>query len=605
MKRFFLAVLSVCKWYFLLVGLIVTLSFIWVLNSISKISSNLVKPQKDSSIVDTNYRVVSIKLDGAIYDEDSSSSNIMKESLYSDKSALLYQDVVRLIQKAKEDQKVEGMLVQIEDSEKLSSIMISRLHEELKRFKEAGKFVFASIRQMDTKTLLLSSIADKRIINPTGGVMLVGYDFSLMYLGSFMKKIGVNVNVVRMGEYKNAFEFLVQDTPSKETLEEYTKLGSLVEDYYVDVISKNMKVDKKQVATWFKQGMYSVRDAELEGMVEVGYVEDYLKEAVKDIDLKENIISYGKYLGKASSGLYSFFSRSDSQEVYEDSIGIISLDGQIGIEAGTSSGINPSSFNAMYRWAMNPKIKGVVLKINSPGGELVSSDLIWHKLKELSELKPVVVSMQEMAASGGYYIASASNYILAHPTTITGSIGVIGMIPKFEAFKEKYGISFSDISSSDRKSLLDKGSSVSMEDKRLMQESIRGHYNTFLERVVAGRGKDINYWDKFGRGRVYLGVQAKDLSLIDGFGDEREAVAKAKQLAGIDSEDMPTVRYQKSADFLQLIRTSIPVLGRAFGLEGMFKLDSLEIKKSNYQWILDSRKNKFFALSPMLIESKI
>ena len=596
MRSFLSRVVSVFKWYFLLVGILCTLSLIWFLGTLNKISNSLTSDNSEIYAVDDSYSVISISLDGIIYDEDNSTKNLMRESLYGNSTVSLLSDIKGAIAQATKDKNVQGIVLNIGDISGVSSIVIERIQKELTKFREAGKFVFANLRSMDAKTLLLTSLADKRIINPTGEVMLVGYNFDMMYLGSFMKKIGVDINVIRMGEYKNAFEFLVSDEPSSQTVEEYTALGSEVEKYYIDTISENMKQDPKRVAYWFRQGMFSVREAELEGMVSVGYISDYLTEAIKDFDPSKGVLSYLKYIGKDGKiGFSSLFQRSDSG-VYEDSIGVIRLEGEISM--GTS-GITTESFDSMYRWAMNPKIKGVVVKINSPGGELISSDLIWHKLKLLADTKPVVVLMEQMAASGGYYIATAAKYIYAHPTTITGSIGVIGMIPKLESFKQKYGISFSSITSSDRKSLLTKGGSISSEDRRMVQESIKGHYNTFLERVVAGRGKDINYWDRFAKGRVYLGTQAKEYSLIDEFGDESDAVTKACQLAGV--EELPVVRYQESQDVMGLLKNAIPVLGMSFGIEGLLGVE--DRYQSYTKGVIQTlRKHSVFAISSFVLE---
>ena len=233
----------------------------------------------------------------------------------------------------------------------------------------------------------------------------------------------------------------------------------------------------------------------------------------------------------------------------ENGIAWIDATGEIVMHSQSPDKISPKLKTELL-WALESEnVKSVVLRIDSPGGSALASELIWKAIHDLNAQKPVIVSMGGVAASGGYYLASAAKKIFASRTTITGSIGVIGMIPWLQDSTNKYGISFHTITSNNRSSLLNPGKTLSRQDREKIQSSINQTYSTFLERVASGRSMDKDNVHKLAQGRVWTGQQALDHGLIDAIGGAGEALNEAKVLAGwSESDRVPILRWTPDFD---------------------------------------------------------
>ncbi len=375
----------------------------------------------------------------------------------------------------------------------------------------------------------------------------MGRFFQLTYLGSALRKLGVELEVYRAGKYKSAFETFASDKPSPETSEVFGSLDSSELSYLVTKY-KQRRPQAADVAGWFKTGFFSSDAALKAGIVDA--VGDY--QAARDIaaqkaqseEKKDQTAHFADWSEVASS------LQSKPQNLGKESIGLIHATGEINL-ASEGSGlskesISPGLLEPEVEWALGEdEVKAVVLRIDSPGGSATASEMIWAQFKKLASKKPLIVSMGQVAASGGYYIASPAQLILAEPLTLTGSIGVIGAKPVFKGVSEQFGISFFTFNSSLRRAALDPATPASEEDKRVIGEQIDATYETFLSRVAEGRRKTRDEVHAIAQGRVYNGLQAKELGLVDQIGGLSEALLEAKKLAGLDVNKLyPVSQYE-------------------------------------------------------------
>ena len=222
----------------------------------------------------------------------------------------------------------------------------------------------------------------------------------------------------------------------------------------------------------------------------------------------------------------------------------------------------PRRIIAELEWMReNEDVQAVVLRVNSPGGSAVASELIWKEVTRLANSKPVVVSMGEVAASGGYYLAAGASYLLAEPATLTGSIGVVGMLPNFAGFEDEYGVSFHVVTASERQALYNTGTAMTAADQRIVQHSLQEIYRVFKERVADGREMEMAKLEQLAGGRVFTGAQAVEVGLVDALGDLTAAFTKAKELAELNpSLKYPLYRYDHGRlSFFDCLRATFDV----------------------------------------------
>ena len=416
---------------------------------------------------------------------------------------------------------------------------IEELRSSLVDFKESKKPVTAWVAHMDNAALLISSMADKTILAPASEVMLPGPAFSMIYFGDGIRKLGVDLQVVRAGKYKSAFETFIANDPSPETKEMMGSMESSIRNHMVKLVAEGRKKQDSEAFLWFKESVFTPAKAKELGMVdELGYMPSVDFEDGKNI-LLEDFASDHSLVSQAKKG-YSF--------TPDAGLGIIEAAGEIVDATDGENVITPGTMQEELDWARNDDdVKAVVLRVASPGGSAAAADQIWEWVRRLNEVKPVIVSMGSVAASGGYYISAPSRKIVADPMTITGSIGVIGMIPSFENFREKYGVTFHIMIQSNRAAILSGSKKMTPEDMRYMDGTIDDIYRTFKSRVADGRKMTLDKVESLAQGRVYTGLQAKELGLVDQIGTLKDAIRLAKIEAGLDeNKQYPLHRYEPS-----------------------------------------------------------
>ena len=434
----------------------------------------------------------------------------------------------------------------------------------------------------DDNSYLIASHADKIAMAPGGQVVLLGTNIQQAYFGRALDKLGVQFEVVRAGKYKSLAEPFVSNKPSEASDSMYTELVDDLTSYMVQRISANLgDTNEKIVSEWVGKSFHSSNDALISGLVdELVHYEDF-KTGIEKlfVDNSAEAMKF-KPLAKVYIKDASSYKKVDSLH----KLLLLRYSGEIKMShGGDSDVIYPEKVKKEVDWALKQNdIKAAVIRIDSPGGSALASEIIWHHLQRLKEKMPVIVSMGSLAASGGYYMASAGDKILASRRTVTGSIGVIGMIPNLKAFDEKYGVSFFNYGKSQRESLLNPGKKLSAGDKKVLSQSIEEVYQLFLDRVAKSRNtgkKDIH---AVAQGRVWSAEGALKANLVDKIGGLNDAYREAKLAAELDPEMLyPVVRPQIKKSLMECLNS-----GRINDcIEGGFDIKSFK----NY-FLTDSEK---------------
>lgn len=450
---------------------------------------------------------------------------------------------------------IKGVLLKVGGTS-ISSIHVDELNDAFRLLKEKGKKLWVYGDSFDDNSYLIASHADKIAMAPGGQVVLLGTNIQQTYFGRALGKLGVEFEVVRAGKYKSLAEPFVGNKPSEASDLMYRELVGDLTGYLVERISTNLgDTNEKIVSEWIGKSFHSSNDALISGIVdELVHYEDF-KEGIEKLFVDNSAESMKfKPLSKVYIEDASSYKTVDSLH----KLLLLRYSGEIKMDhGGDSDVIYPQKVKKEVDWALKQTdIKAAVIRIDSPGGSALASEIIWHHIQRLKQKMPVIVSMGSLAASGGYYMASAGNMILASRRTVTGSIGVIGMIPNLKAFDEKYGISFFNYGKSQRESLLNPGKKLSEGDKKVLAQSIEEVYQLFLDRVAKARNtgkKDIH---AVAQGRVWSAEGALKANLVDKIGGLSDAYREAKLAAELDPEKLyPVVRPQIKKSLMECLNS--------------------------------------------------
>jgi protease-4 len=423
---------------------------------------------------------------------------------------------------------IDGLSGSPADIEELRNILVD--------FKTNGKPLTSWVAHMDNAALLVASSSDKVNLNPVSEVSLPGPAFSSTYFGDALRRLGVEMQIVRTGKFKSVFEPFISNEPSTESREALGSVERSMREQMVRLIAQGRKKQDSEVFLWLKESFFTPAKAKELGIVdELAYLPHVNFDSGAD-RLLDDYMDDGSISERLKRG-YSL--RPD------EGLGFIEAVGDIVTYEDSERAITPDGMSEELFWALeNNDVKAVVLRIASPGGRADVADYIWDKVRILNQKKPVIVSMGSVAASGGYYIAVGGSHIFADASTITGSIGVIGMLPNLEGMRDKWGVSFHTVTQSNRSNILS-GKKMTAQDQSYMQSTVEDVYRTFKSRVAAGRKISMDKIEQLAQGRIYTGQQAKENGLIDEIGDLKEAFQYAKKAAGLDPSKLyPIHRYE-------------------------------------------------------------
>lgn len=524
-------------------GLIMTiLGFICIIGMVA--SSNSKPALKDNA-------VMVLKLQGQI--EDRSEDNWLGELTGEQFNNLGMNKILSSIRKAKDEDKVKGIYLETGILE-TDYATLQEIRNALADFKKSGKWIIAYGDALSQGGYYLASVANKVYVNPEGNVDWHGIASQPQYIKDVAAKFGVHFTVVKVGKYKSYTETYTEDKMSDANREQVSRyIGGLWQQMLADV-SKSRNLSKDSL-NHYADGLMVFDDTKLlksRKMVDGFCYYDEIRDVVK------------KQLGLKTDEAINQVDYNDVDMAIDDSnlmgeeIAVYYCQGSIvrmetpSIYGSEQQIVSTKVIKDLQELADNSQVKAVVLRINSGGGDAYASEQIWRAVKELNKKKPVVVSMGGMAASGAYYMSMGAQYIMAQPTTLTGSIGIFGALPDFsDLMTKKLGFKYDEVKTNRNSAYASAGMSRpwSAEEIATMQNYVNHGYSLFRKRVAEGRKMSTEQVEKIAQGRVWLGTDAKNIKLIDGFGGLSDAIDKAAELAHLSSYQ--AVEYPAMAGWME------------------------------------------------------
>jgi protease IV len=478
-----------------------------------------------------------------------SSDNMFKNfnfTSFESKTEIGLDDILKNIQKAAADDNIKGIYLEMGIAMG-SFATLEEIRNELITFKKSKKFIVAYGELVDQKSYYLSSVADKIYINPAGELILNGLSSSVPYLKNMFDKIGVNPELIKHGKFKSAGEPLVSDKMSDANREQISSyMGSLYHTMTGNIANARKKTVEEVESVFNQLLIQSPSDATTLGMADGLKYDDEVEAELKKLtglaetdDVK--YISLGKYKNTPNPNI----------SVSNDKIAVIYCNGDI--VSGESSDESMGSetiAKAIKKARLDDSYKAIVLRINSPGGSAMASDIIWREVILAKKAKPVIVSMGAVAASGGYYIAAPADVIVAQPNTITGSIGVFGlMINAKELLNNKMGIKFETVKFGEFADLGAVDRPLTDAERTIIQRGVDKIYDDFISKVAKGRKLTKEQVDSIAQGRVWAANDAKKIGLVDELGGLDKAIEIAKKKAKLT--DARTVNFPEMKNPLE------------------------------------------------------
>lgn len=443
-------------------------------------------------------------------------------------------DILSSIQKAKDNENIKGIYLQ-------PSVFVAEypsleeIRKALADFKESGKFIVAYSDQYTQEMYYLASVADKIIVNPQGSIAFHGLASQPMFYTDLLKKVGIEMQIFKVGTYKAAVEPFIATEMSDANREQISVYLNSIWGCILEVISESRNISIE------KLNQYA------DNMMDLKMAEEYVACGLADtLMYKDGVLDYLKTMvGCEKDDNLRTLSIEDMKNVKRNIpldksgniIAVYYAFGEIGSTLSSEEGINPEKvINDLRKIREDDSIKALVFRVNSPGGSAYGSEQIWREIALMKEKKPVIVSMGDYAASGGYYISCAADYIVANPTTLTGSIGIFGMFPNFGGLmNDKLGLHFDMVKTNKFADFGSINRPFNEGEKEIMQNYINNGYELFVKRCADGRGMSTEAIKKIAEGRVWTGAAAKELGLVDELGGLDKALEIAVQKAGVES----------------------------------------------------------------------
>lgn len=534
--NFFKSFLASILGTFVALGLLIIFFFMGV----AAIATSVNLEKVDSVFVNEN-SILNLNLNTSVRDR-SPAFNPLQFLSQKGPSIVGMDVIIGSINKSKKDPKIKGIRL---DSGLISSgwAQAREIRNCLNEFKKSGKFIYAYADFMSQKGYYLSSVADSIFMNPMGAMELKGLSSEVLYYDGFQNQYGVKMEVIRHGKYKSAVEPFLQDKMSKENRTQIKGLLDAVWMTVSDEIAESRAISKNALETMVNE--LTVTDAEealakgmIDALVYEGEFENSIKTAL-EIDEDNSINSVEFYQMNTQIKAY------DSN--VKDRIAVIYANGPILYTEGTEEVIGKKALNQTFEDILeNKNIKGAVLRIDSPGGDAMTSEIILNAMRVLKGEKPLVISMGNIAASGGYYIACLGDKIYADPMTITGSIGVLAAFPNMKGLADRIGIDAEQVNS--HKNAMGYSIFEPLSDgfKNSTKGAIEKIYTTFKSRVAEGRSLDMEKVEDLAQGRVWSGKDALENGLVDALGGLEDAIEAVAEMAAI--ENFNVVDYPKFED---------------------------------------------------------
>ena len=542
MKQFFGAFFGSCLGI-LITGVVITLI---VIASVASMFSDAINMKKDNGYTAKENTVLKINLDGDI--KERSIENPFGDvdlGPFMPKETLGIGDIIESLKFAKTDKNIKGIYLEVSNPV-AGFATLEEVRNALLDFKKSGKFIYTYSEGYSQKAYYLATTADKLYLNPEGGLEIKGLSSQMMFFKKMLEKTGVEVQIFRHGKFKSAIEpFMLDKMSEANRAQVETYLGSLW-NHMVDGMAKSRGMSSKDINDMANNLLIrSPQDAVKYKLVdELKYEDEVFSAIKKNIQIAEtDKITF--------ASLTDYTEANTNTKLSKNKIAVVYAVGEIESGEGDDEKIGSERIAKAIKDArLDKDVKAIVLRVNSPGGSALASDVIWRETVLAQKAKPFIVSMGDVAASGGYYISCAADRIFAQPNTITGSIGVFGMIPNAQkALSEKLGITIDTVNTnkhSDVGTILRGATTVEYE---YIQQSVEHIYDVFITKVATGRKTTKNNIDSIGQGRVWSGADAIKINLVDELGGINDAIAYAAKQAKVS--DYKLLELPKQKDPLQ------------------------------------------------------
>jgi protease-4 len=529
-----------------MVGFILSFFLVFIL-LIALIVGMVSSAGSDGKVTPTSNSIMHISLDYPIKERtDKNPFSEISFMGFDNKKTLGLNEILLSLKEAKEDDHIEGIYLDV-SSLNAGFATIEETRNALIEFRKSGKFILAYSEVYTQGAYYLASVADKVYLNPEGMIDFRGLSSEMMFFKGSLDKLEIEAQIIKVGTFKSAVEPFILDKMSEPNrLQVNSFLGSMY-DHFLTEISKSRKIPKSTLFSLADSAkVRNPKDALVYKMIDGLRYKDEVLDELKSrtgIDKKKDL---------KSVSIEEYAPAPDEKKASSsDRIALIYANGDIISGEGNDESIGSDRISRAIRKArMDTKVKAIVLRVNSPGGSALASDVIWREMVLAKKSKPVIVSMGDVAASGGYYIACAADSIFAQPNTITGSIGVFGIIPNMQDFfKNKLGITFDGVKTGKFADLGTVSRPLTDAERMIFQQEVNRTYSTFTQKVADGRKKSQAYIDSIGQGRVWSGTEALQNGLVDRLGDINDAIASAAKKAKITNYKL--VSYPDQVDPLK------------------------------------------------------
>ncbi len=467
-------------------------------------------------------------------------------------------EILKSIKNAETDTSIKGIFLDLNSEIMASAATTEEIRNALLNFRNSKKFIYAYSEGYTQKAYYLATVADKIYLHPEGDMSFKGLSAQVMYYKNMLTKLDVDMQVFRHGKFKSAVEpFLLDKMSPANRLQMETLLNSIWKQMLAG-ISKQRGIPEEELQKMADNlSVAYPTDAQALKLVdELKYKDEFLDMLKAKLNVKEkdkvNYISIGKYAESLDDTKKFDFGKDDGEEKSsaKDKLAIIYCVGAIESGKGDEETIGSETIAKAIKDARtDSSIKAIVLRVNSPGGSALASDVIWREVVLAKKSKPVVVSMGDVAASGGYYISCAADRIFAQPNTITGSIGVFGLMPNAQRlFSNKFGIYIDTANTAAHSDMGTPYRPVTAMEGEFIQKSVEKVYDTFTKKVAEGRGMTQADVDSIGQGRVWSGIDALKIKLVDELGGITDAVKFTAKKANLKEDEYEIVSFPKQKD---------------------------------------------------------